>query len=114
MIAPAAAFQDAAAPAKWQFGVSSLLWLMATIGMCLAFARPFGMSAMTLVVFAPLFAALVGLTLVRRGARQQAIYWAVVCATLGALCVIPARLDLTTFLFWPFLGAVAGAYCGAR
>jgi len=114
MIARVAPMQDAGSPSKWQFGVSSLLWLMATIGMCLAFARPFGMSAMTLVLVAPLFAILVGSLLARGGGRQQAIYWAVVCATLGALCVIPARVDPLTFVFWPFIGAIAGAYCGAR
>src|SRR3954466_1308352 len=101
MITSTAGIQDAAAPAKWQFGVSSLLWLMVTVGMCLAFARPFGMGAMMLVLLAPFFAAFVCLAFARPGTRQQAIYWAVVCASLGSLCVIPARVDPGTFLFWP-------------
>src|SRR5690348_387494 len=106
--------QDATAPAKWQFGISSLLWLMVTIGMCLAFARPFGMNAFALLLIAPLLAVIIGLALARRGARQQAIYWAAVCSALGAICVIPFRLDPLTYAFWPIVGAAAGACYGAR
>src|SRR6478672_13473667 len=100
MIATSSRIQHAGSPAKWQFGVSSLLWLMATIGMCLAFARPFGMSAVMLVIFAPLGAVLAGLAFGKPGVRQQAIYWAVVCSALGAISVVPVRLDLLTFVFW--------------
>jgi hypothetical protein len=72
------------------------------------------MSAVMLVIFAPLGAVLAGLALGKPGVRQQAIYWAVVCSALGAISVVPVRLDLLTFVFWPMAGAVAGAYCGAR
>jgi hypothetical protein len=114
MITRVARLQDAGSAVKWQFGVSSLLWLMATIGMCLAFARPFGNDAVALVLVAPVFAVIVGLALSRPGVRQQAVYWAVVCSALGSICVIPVRLDHVIFVFWPVVGAVAGAYSGAR
>src|SRR6267142_625135 len=114
MIARDVSIQDAAAPSKWQFGVSSLLWLMATGGMCLAYARPFGPPAMTLVLVAPIGAVAVGSCFAAWYGSGAAIYWAVVAALLGCVCVIPAHLSPLTFTFWPCVGSVAGAYCGAR
>jgi hypothetical protein len=112
MIARESFSADAAVPARWQFSVSSLLWLTVTAAMCLAYARPFGVEAMSLVVVAPLAAAIVGLCFLPAGRVELAVYWAVVGAMLGALCVIPAHVNPLTFVFWPAVGALAGAYCG--
>jgi hypothetical protein len=113
MITSEAPIQDAAAPVKWQFTVGSLLWLMVTVGMCLAYARPFGPPAMTLVLAAPVGAVVVGSCFAAWYGSKAAIYWAVVAALLGCVCVIPAHLSPLTFTFWPCVGGVAGAYCGA-
>lgn len=114
MIVSAARIQDASLPVKWQFSVSSLLWLMVTAGMCLAYARPFGPPAMTLVLAIPLGAVVVGACFAAWYRSEAAIYWAVVAALLGCVCVIPAHLSPLTFTFWPCVGGVTGAYCGAR
>ena len=60
MIVSETQIQDAHAPASWQFSVSSLLWLMVTAGMCLAYARLYGPPAVTLVLTIPLSAAVIG------------------------------------------------------
>jgi hypothetical protein len=98
----------------WQFRTSSLLWLTFTAAMTLAYARLFGPRAMGLVIATPLAASLLGATIGWRAGRvADAIYWAVIGATLGAVSTAGAPISPATSLFWPFLGAVVGGATGA-
>jgi hypothetical protein len=104
-----------AAPARWQFSTRSLLGLMATTGICLAYARLFGDEALLVTASAPLMAlplgCLAGSVLGRVG---PAIYWAVVGALLAAMCAVAAPIAGGQLYFWPLLGSLVGALIGSR
>lgn len=105
-----------AAPTRltWQFRTSSLLWLTFTAAMTLAYARLFGLQAMGLVALTPIAAAVIGAAVGWRAGRMiDAIYWAAISSTLGAVSVIAAPIGGLTFVFWPLLGALVGGYAGA-
>jgi len=99
----------------WQFRTSSLLWLTFTAAMVLGYARSFGPGAMLIVLTAPAVAAVIGAGVGAFTCRlPQAIYWAVVGATLGAICVVAApEADVAVACFWPLMGAAVGAFAGA-
>lgn len=99
----------------WQFRTSSLLWLTLTAAMVMGYARSFGQGALFIVLAAPILAAVVGASVgAFMGRLPQAIYWAVVGATLGAICVVGAPdVKLAVACFWPILGAAVGALAGS-
>jgi hypothetical protein len=86
-----------------------------TAAMVLAYARVFGQDAMLIVLAAPALAAAIGAGVgAFTGRMSQTIYWAVVGATLGAVCVVAAPFaNPAVVWFWPLLGAVVGAFAGA-
>jgi hypothetical protein len=104
-----------AAPARWQFSTRSLLWLTATAGICLAYARLFGEEALLVTAAAPLMAlplgCLAGAVLGRVG---PAVYWALVGALLAAVCAVAAPISGGQLYFWPLLGSLVGALVGSR
>jgi hypothetical protein len=107
---------DRSASAAWQFRISSLLWLTFTVAMTLAYGRAFGQRVMLVLMALALVGAGIGLLLsvVSPSRRGDAIYWGVLGALLGGICVVPANLPLFVFWFWPLLGAVVGACAGGR
>jgi hypothetical protein len=115
MIPATTAAQHAPRPAAaWQFRTRSLLWLTFTAAMTLAYARMFGERAMLVVVVTPLVALCIGAGLGSFTRRMEAaMFWAVVGATAGAICVVAARVSELTLVFWPLLGAIAGGFAGA-
>jgi hypothetical protein len=115
-MAPSAEIDRLLPPAvPWQFRTSSLLWLTLTAAMVMGYARSFGTGALFIVLAAPTLAAIVGAGVgAFTGRLPQAIYWAVVGATLGAICVVAAPdVNLAVACFWPILGAAVGAFAGA-
>lgn len=101
-------------PGAWQFRTSSLLWLTFTAAMTLAYAREFGERAMLVVALTPLLALAIGAGLGSFTRRASlAMFWAVVGATAGAICVVAAPVSDLTLVFWPLVGAIAGGFAGA-
>jgi hypothetical protein len=100
---------------RWQFRTRSLLWLMFTAAMTLAYARVFGERATFVIVLTPLVALVVGASLGTFTHRMApAIYWAIVGGMAGAICVVAAMpLGTSLLLLWPIVGAVAGGFAGA-
>ena len=77
----------------WQFRTSSLLWLMFTAAMTLAYARLFGPWAIALVLLAPLWAVGIGCWFgFMLGRTQDAIYWSVVGSLLGSTFAVQPQL----------------------
>ena len=87
---------------------------MFTAAMILAYARLFGERAIVVVALTPLLAAAIGAGLGSFTRRVgPAMFWAVIGATAGAICVVAARVSDLTLVFWPLLGAIAGGIAGA-
>jgi hypothetical protein len=99
----------------WQFRTSSLLWLTFTAAMTLAYARTFGEQAVLVVALTPLLALAIGAGIGSFTRRASlAMFWAVVGATAGAICVVAAPVNNNlTLVFWPLVGAIAGGFAGA-
>ncbi len=98
----------------WQFQTRSLLWLTFTAAMTLAYARVFGEQAMLVIALTPLVALCIGAGLGSFTRRiSGAMFWAVVGATGGAICVVAAPVSELTLVFWPLLGAISGGLAGA-
>ena len=101
--------------ARWQFSTRSLLWLMATAGMCLAYARLFGHEALFVMAVTPLIALPLGcLAGAAFGRLGSAVYWALVGASLASACAVAAPIQGTQLYFWPLLGSLVGALVGSR
>ena len=113
---PATAAPQHAPPrtAAWQFRTRSLLWLTFTAAMTLAYARMFGEQAMLVVALTPLVALCIGAGIGSFTRRiEAAVFWSVVGATAGAICVVAAPVNELTLVFWPLVGAIAGGLAGA-
>jgi hypothetical protein len=99
--------QDGVAPSeRWQFSISSPLWLMITAGLCLGYARLFGTPEVIYMAVVPLIGALIEFVFRRP-------YWGGMGAMMACLTVIGAQ-NGSVVEIWPLLGASCAIYSSIR
>jgi hypothetical protein len=112
---PPAAIPLGSARPAWQFHTRSLLWLMFTAAMTLAYARVYGPWAMGLVLAAPAAAVAIGCWFgMMLGRGQDAVYWAVVGSLLGSTFAVQPQVQGLMFYGWPLLFCVVGAFAATQ
>lgn len=100
---------------RWQFSISSLLWLMVTVGMVLAYVqnrRPEAISILSVtLVLAVGAGAAFGTILGRPG---DGIYWSLLGTLLATLSALNfPELDAPLVAVWSWVGALSGGMAGA-
>ncbi len=101
----------------FQFTIRSLLWLMVTLGMVLAFVPPANERLLPIALGASLagilLATLVGLPY---GRVSDAIFWSLLSGSMAAICIAGqpnvSTIGTVQMLGWPLVGAMAGAFAG--
>jgi hypothetical protein len=99
----------------FQFTIRSLLWLMVTVGMVLAFVRPAESQLLFYAVIAGILGVVLAVILGRPRRRAvEAIYWSLLSLSLALICLAGVNGDFREPLpAWVVVGAIVGAIAGA-
>jgi hypothetical protein len=110
---------SAPVPARpFQFTIRSLLWLMVTLAMVLAFVRPANPQLLPIALAAAVSGTVMGTLIGWQFSRVfDAIFWSLLAVSLATIC-IAGQPSLSTISWaqvvgWPHSGALAGAIAGA-
>lgn len=104
------------APAlPYQFTIRSLLWVMLTAAMVLAYVRPAAERLMSISLVCSLAGVMLAIILGWAAGRiGQAIYWALLTLTLAMICLAgQPNVSADQVDAWSFLAIVIGAGAGA-